>query len=259
MYDRLYKRYGPESAASHPVLQLARVARGGLSHRWGACGNLRMRLLLAGAAFGLVLGLEPALASAAAARAEHVHGVHRGPGRHDGAEPRSALCGTWSSDPVACVRGYANVEWTELLPWNATGQLITYGQNAMPIGNGDYGALVTTDGIDTVVVALKAASAYDESGQIFTPGVINITYSPQPAVAKSPRAAPDGIKMVFDAGDASVTISIGSLTVLLWFDAVGDKLVVQHRSTDVAVVYTAAAEVFVGRPRAQTVPGAISP
>jgi hypothetical protein len=163
------------------------------------------------------------------------------------------LCQTWDTDPVACVQSFANVEWTYLLPWNYTnstvaGNLITYGQNAMPIGNGDYGALVSTDGIDTVIVALKAASAYDESGQIFTPGVINITFSPMPS------AVP--FKMLFDAGDATLTIRIGALKVLLWFDAVGDKLVIQHSSFD-STVFTAETEVFVGRPHAQTVPGTI--
>ena len=162
------------------------------------------------------------------------------------------LCGSWSSDPVACVRSYANVEWTSLLPWNTNetiGGSISYGQNAIPIGNGDYGALVSTDGIDTVIVALKAASAYDESGQIFTPGVLNITYSP------APDSSP--FKMTFDAGDGSVKVEIGSLRVLLWFDAVGDKLVIQHNSSDSGVKYAAAAESFVGRPKAQTVPGTI--
>eukprot|EP01045_Picozoa_sp_COSAG04_P026753 COSAG04_NODE_3776_length_2539_cov_1.580738_3_plen_442_part_01 len=170
------------------------------------------------------------------------------------------LCATWENDPVACVRRIANVEWTSLLPFRSAASFtaaqcnsmphgcVTYGQNAMPIGNGDFGALVSTDGIDTVIVALKAASAYDESGQIFAPGVLNITFSPVP------DASP--FTMHFDVGTASVTVRIGSLKVLLWFDAAGDKLVVQHSSSD-ATVYTATANIFVGRPHAQTVPGQI--
>ena len=166
----------------------------------------------------------------------------------------SLLCQSWQSDPVACVRSYANVEWSQLLPWNRTnpslGNLITYGQNAIPIGNGDFGALVSTDGVATLTVALNAASAYDESGQLFKPGVINITFSPVPS-------PPTPFRMSFDAGDGSVVVVIGSLMVMLWFDAVGDKLVVEHNSSDSALAYTAAAEVFVGRPNAQVVPGAI--
>jgi hypothetical protein len=163
------------------------------------------------------------------------------------ADGRASVCETWESDPVACVRSYANVEWTTLLPFIAPG---TYGQNAMPIGNGDFAALVSTDGIATVIIALKAASAYDESGQIFTPGVLNVTFGPMPPAGSA-------FKMSFDAGDASVTINIGSLQVLLWFDAVGDKLVIQHSSSD-STVYTAAQHcVFIGRPFPQIVPGQI--
>ena len=133
----------------------------------------------------------------------------------------SAVCTTWDTDPVACVRRY-NVRWDDLHPDTN----ISY-VNTMPIGNQVGGANVWTNGKDTVTLMLSSQHAWNEGAQLIKIGRVDLTYTPRPS--------PLPFSQEMDLGTGTVKISIGALRVEVWMDADGNAAVVSHSSVDKTV------------------------
>lgn len=121
-----------------------------------------------------------------------------------------------------------NVTWEELLPEpgkNSEGDA-TY-LNSMPVGNGHIAANVLYELAEhKIKVIVSASSAWSEAGELLKVALLEVQLN----ASLASGLLVGGFKQVFDPQTATVNITLGELSALIYVDANSDTLLVELSS-----------------------------